>query len=299
MNGESTTRDESPSSSRKQRGRPRREQIEKDALSKVSKSNLPKSVSTRFLQKMALLKVYFSRYRELMLQNKRKLKLKSFNFDEYLSKYIKSTVPLTAVPANDHDGDEVYEKRIAFIEECSKITLTPFQNSFASRLQGLSQPPLSKQTPPYIRREYGLYPLGLQFLQEIAMVSRNRTDKHLGSTSLVRCASPIDYLTLSHSHIHQCNALLQRLFWPGIDIRDCVGDKTGIVALYRKLVVGVGVVTPDGYLMYLAVRPYWEGEGIGKMMLWWLTRENEKVDITLHVAADNPALVFPQFTKLT
>jgi ribosomal protein S18 acetylase RimI-like enzyme len=92
--------------------------------------------------------------------------------------------------------------------------------------------------------------------------------------------------------VRQCNALLNRLFWPSINISDCVGLKTGIVALYRKLVVGVGVITPDGYLMYLAVRPHWEGEGIGRMMLWWLIKENENLDITLHVAADNPALVF-------
>jgi ribosomal protein S18 acetylase RimI-like enzyme len=136
-----------------------------------------------------------------------------------------------------------------------------------------------------------MYPLGLQFLQEITMISRDRHDKQTGTTSLVRSASPIDYLLLSHSHVNQCNELLQRLFWPGIDIKDCIGYKTGVVALYRKLVIGVGVITPDGYLMYLAVRPYWEGEGIGRMILYWLIRENEKVDVTLHVAADNPALV--------
>ena len=103
--------------------------------------------------------------------------------------------------------------------------------------------------------------------------------------------SPPLLLPLSPLHVNQCNALLQRLFWSGINIGDCVGLKRGIVALYRKLVVGVGVMTPDGYMMYLAVRPHWENEGIGRMMLWWLVKENESVDITLHVAADNPALV--------
>lgn len=217
--------------------------------------------------------------------------MKSFNFDEYLSKYLRSSVPLTALPTPALEEGEEYEKRIAYIQECSRITSTPFQNSFASRLQGLSQPPLSKKDPSYIRREYGSYPLGLQFLQEISLVSRNRQEKESGTTTLVRSSSPIDYLPLSETHVNQCNALLQRLFWPGIDIRDCVGYKSGIVALYRKLVVGVGILTPDGYLMYLAVRPHWGGEGIGKMMLWWLIRENDSVDITLHVAADNPALV--------
>jgi len=180
---------------------------------------------------------------------------------------------------------------MAFIEQCSRITHTPYQHSFASRLNGLSQPPLSKSVPPYIRREYGLYPLGLQFLQEMAFVSRNKVDAASGAKTLVRAASPIDFLPLSQLHVNQCNALLQRLFWPGISISDCVGYKTGIVAMYRKLVVGVAVITPDGYLMYLAVRPHWGGEGIGKMMLWWLIRENENMDITLQVAADNSAMV--------
>jgi hypothetical protein len=217
--------------------------------------------------------------------------LKSFNYDDYLSKYLRSSAPLVALPREPVERGENYEKRMAFIEQCSRVTYTPYQHSFASRLNGLIQPPLSKSNPSYIRREYGAYPLGLQFLQEIAFVSRNNADAAFGTKSLVRAASPIDFLPLAETHVSQCNALLQRLFWPGISITDCIGYKTGIVALYRKLVVGVGVVTPDGYLMYLAVRPHWQGEGIGKMMLWWLIRENEKVDITLHVAADNAAMV--------
>lgn len=227
-------------------------------------------------------------------QRKRKLKVKAFNYDEYLSKYLRSSAPLVPLRVSPPEQGQDHEKRMAFFEECSRITQTPYQHSFASRLQGLFQLPLSKSATPYIRREYGVYPLGLQFLQEIAIVSRNRADAKSGVKNLVRAASPIDFLPLSTLHISQCNALLQRLFWPGISIADCVAHKSGIVALYRKLVVGVGVITSDGYLMYLAVRPHWEGEGIGRMMLWWLVRENEKVDISLHVAADNTALVIPE-----
>src|SRR5437762_5665532 len=104
------------------------------------------------------------------------MKLKVFGFDEYLTKYLRSTAPLIPIPPEGHIQGENHDRRIAFIEECIRIRQTPYENSFASRLCGLSQPPLSKQNPPYIRREYGLYPLGLQFLQEIAIVSRNRAD---------------------------------------------------------------------------------------------------------------------------
>jgi hypothetical protein len=182
----------------------------------------------------------------------------------------------------------MYEKRVGFITECEKLTSTVFENSFASRLQGLHQPPYSTSSPPYIRRDYGVYPLGLQFLQELSLVQRNRLHP---PSALVRPASSIDFLPLSQTHIPQCNSLLHRLFWPGINLLPHLGPKLGIVALYRKLVIGTGILTPDGYLMYLAVRPYWDAAGIGRMMLWWLVRENEHVDITLHCAADNPALV--------
>ena len=208
---------------------------------------------------------------------------------------------MSAVPSPTLAPEQDDEERAssAFVNECTKITYVPYENSFASRLNGLSQPPLSKAAPPYIRREYWIYPLGLQFLQEIAFVTRNKLDALNSTNTLVRSASPIDFMPLSSTHISQCNALLERLFWPGINIFDCISYRTGIVALYRKLVVGVGVVTPDGYLMYLAVRPYWEGQGLGRMMLWWLIKENDNVDISLHVAADNPALVCPTHLVLS
>jgi ribosomal protein S18 acetylase RimI-like enzyme len=218
--------------------------------------------------------------------------LKSFNFDEYLSRYLRSSYVLSAIAPAEEES-ESHPSSVAFINECARLNSTAYEHSFASRLNGLSDRPLSTSSPPYIRREYGLYPLGLQFLQEIAFISRNKPDTLNSSITPVRSASPIDFIPLAISHLNQCNALLERLFWRGINISDCISFKTGIVALYRKLVVGVGVVTPDGYLMYLAVRPHWEGQGLGRLMLWWLVKENDKVDITLHVAADNPALVLP------
>jgi ribosomal protein S18 acetylase RimI-like enzyme len=229
--------------------------------------------------------------------------LKSFNFDEYLSRYLRTSYALSAIPSitpTAEEGAEPHPSSVPFINECARLNSTAYEHSFASRLNGLSNQPRSASAPPYIRREYGLYPLGLQFLQEIAFISGKKADALNSSGNLVRSASPIDFIPLAVSHLNQCNALLESHFWPGINITDCISFKTGIVALYRKLVVGVGVVTPDGYLMYLAVRPHWKGHGLGRMMMWWLVKENDKVDITLHVAADNPALVPPfPWTHLT
>jgi hypothetical protein len=50
----------SPTSSRRTRGRPRKEIVEKENLDKMLKSNLTNDVSKRFLQKMNLLNVWSS-----------------------------------------------------------------------------------------------------------------------------------------------------------------------------------------------------------------------------------------------
>ena len=57
----SSSVDGSPSASRRARGRPRKEAIERENLSKMLNSNLTNDVSKRFLQKMSLLKVQLSK----------------------------------------------------------------------------------------------------------------------------------------------------------------------------------------------------------------------------------------------
>jgi len=55
--------DGSPSASRRARGRPRKEAIERENLAKMLNSNLTNDVSKRFLQKMNLLKAQLSKQR--------------------------------------------------------------------------------------------------------------------------------------------------------------------------------------------------------------------------------------------
>ena len=70
---EDSETDESPPSPRRARGRPRRDVIEKANLSKVLKSNVPKSVSSRFAQRMSVLKVAFDRIRSKLILEKAKI----------------------------------------------------------------------------------------------------------------------------------------------------------------------------------------------------------------------------------
>ncbi|KAI9222514.1 hypothetical protein BC828DRAFT_345961 [Blastocladiella britannica] len=104
----------------------------------------------------------------------------------------------------------------------------------------------------------------------------------------------IDYMHLRPGHVNQLNELLSDVFWPGIDVSDMLhAPECGIVAMYRRLIVGCVLATPDGYIAFVAVRPTWTGLGIGSRMMTWVC-ESLKHDVTLHVSANNPAVIIYQ-----
>ncbi|ODQ52288.1 hypothetical protein SAICODRAFT_35707 [Saitoella complicata NRRL Y-17804] len=174
------------------------------------------------------------------------------------------------------------------IDECHAITRTPYENSFLSRLHGISRPRGS-----LILRDTTSTPPQLFHLQEL-LLRTNPTP-----SVPIPPPSPIDYLPFSRAHLSQANALLQSLFWPGIELTDYLSLDSGIgvVALYRSLLVGCAFATPEGYISYVGTRPNWDRAGIGKFMVWYLVERLGKevgVDVTLHVRADNPAMVMYQ-----
>ena len=81
------------------------------------------------------------------------------------------------------------------------------------------------------------------------------------------------------------------------------------------MVIGVGIITPEGYISYITVHPDWRGNisnfisfyfnfplffffqsgcGIGKNLLFFLINTCTGRDITLHVSVDNPAMILYQ-----
>ncbi|TPX39697.1 hypothetical protein SeLEV6574_g07043 [Synchytrium endobioticum] len=81
----------------------------------------------------------------------------------------------------------------------------------------------------------------------------------------------IDYCHLQFWHLDQVNDLLWRVFWPGIDVAEnLMYPDYSIVAIYRRLVVG------------------------SRFMLYYLIQSLPSRDITLHVSADNPAMMLYQ-----
>ncbi|KAF9977961.1 Cysteine-rich protein 2-binding protein [Actinomortierella ambigua] len=107
--------------------------------------------------------------------------------------------------------------------------------------------------------------------------------------------APIDYCYLRKEHLSQVNETLCRRFWPGIDMTDALQyPDYSVVVLYKRLVIGCAFMTPEGYITYVAVSAGWEKAGIGQFMLYHLMQAAEGRDITLHVSANNPAMIMYQ-----
>ncbi|KAF9420891.1 Cysteine-rich protein 2-binding protein [Podila epigama] len=107
--------------------------------------------------------------------------------------------------------------------------------------------------------------------------------------------TPIDYCYFRKEHLAQVNETLCRRFWPGIDMTEALQyPEFSVVVLYKRLVVGCAFMTPEGYITYVAVSAGWEKAGIGQFMLYHLMQAANGKDITLHVSANNPAMIMYQ-----
>ncbi|KZV69314.1 hypothetical protein PENSPDRAFT_676161 [Peniophora sp. CONT] len=108
--------------------------------------------------------------------------------------------------------------------------------------------------------------------------------------------APITYVTLSAEHLPQVHDILRRTFWDGVNVGDSLNyepERATIVAVYKRLVVGVALLSSpqETYITYLAVRSGWENAQIATTMLYLLISRNPNKDFTLHVSANNPAML--------
>ncbi|KAJ3173151.1 Cysteine-rich protein 2-binding protein [Geranomyces variabilis] len=175
------------------------------------------------------------------------------------------------------------------------ITRTPFRNSFLSRIQGYPKheitvsPYTGKPLLPQIWEscEMATSAPALQTLHAV-------TGMHIkadGTTSY-----PVTFQYLNAALLPDVDALLSATFWPGISVKEALQypDFTIVATHARRLVVAVAIMTPDGYLSYIAVRPGWEGAGLARFMLFHLIQTIPGRDITLHVSANNKAMLLYQ-----
>ncbi|KAI0029550.1 hypothetical protein K488DRAFT_56106 [Vararia minispora EC-137] len=108
--------------------------------------------------------------------------------------------------------------------------------------------------------------------------------------------APITYVTLTPAHLPQVHDLLRRTFWEGVNVDDALQygpEKATIIATYKHLVVGCAFLSSpeETYITYLTVRAGWEQAQIATTMLYHLISRNPKKDITLHVSANNSAML--------
>ncbi|KAM4041911.1 cysteine-rich protein 2-binding protein isoform 2-T2 [Anomaloglossus baeobatrachus] len=148
---------------------------------------------------------------------------------------------------------------------------------------------------PYIRRDYETRPCRLQLLAQIGAYA-HRNDPSWEAEP----QSPIDYSYVRPGHVPTINSICHEFFWPGIDVSECLQyPDFSVVVLYKKVIIAFGFMVPDvkyneAYISFLFVHPEWRRAGIATFMIYHLIQTCMGKDVTLHVSANNPAMLLYQ-----
>ncbi|KAI6010867.1 hypothetical protein F5J12DRAFT_718758 [Pisolithus orientalis] len=190
----------------------------------------------------------------------------------------------------------------AVIDHLRTIQSTRYENSFASRLYG-SRP---RKVPGLIAVDWETHTPWMNLLEDI---HEHYSLVHAERDQPGRMRIPITYTSLQPHHLSQVHDLLTRVFWDGINISDSLKyspERCTVIATYGHLVVGVALLSSpqETYITYLAVRVGWDNSQIAAYaspesltdwvdttMLYHLISLNPHRDITLHVSANNPAML--------
>ncbi|KAH8391933.1 hypothetical protein KR215_009992, partial [Drosophila sulfurigaster] len=225
-------------------------------------------------------------YRKLCVRKwKREHNQPIFNLDEHIDPVARARLQLGKQQAQILDRYQLLEKGNPDI-----------RSSFYARIVGnseyeLFESPYTKRVlHPFIYRSQKIAPPWLRLMCEL----QHRVNKTHPSRAT------IDLCYVRPQHIPAVNALLQNVFWPGIDVSECLSyPDYSVVALYKKLVIGCGFLVPDvgyneAYISFMAVRHNWQRSGIASLMLYHLIQTCMSKDITLHVSASNSAVMLYQ-----
>lgn len=177
----------------------------------------------------------------------------------------------------------------SILNSLKSIRTTPYEMSFLSRLCG-HRPSTGS----------GLVAVDWEtrspWMELMTDVREHYSYAHPASSQSPEVSIPIRYVSLQPSHLQQVHELLARVFWDGIDVSDLLQsspERCSVIAMYGKIVIGVALLSSpqEAYITYLAVRAGWHNSQIATTMLYHLIMLNPHRDITLHVAANNPAML--------
>ncbi|XP_031623177.1 cysteine-rich protein 2-binding protein [Contarinia nasturtii] len=229
-------------------------------------------------------------YRKLCVRKmQRSLGLSVFNVDKFNKRSVQTSKQTTQPAVLDR-----FHHLIAGSGDFSLGKRT--DNTFMARLAGsctydlFISPHTERILHPFIYRNDSCVPPWVKLLCELQY--------EVNGTMPSRAS--IDFCYVRPQHIAAVNGLLQRMFWPGIDMSECLSyPDFSVVALYKKLVIGCAFLVPDvghneAYVSFMAVRPGWQRAGIATFMLYHLTQTCMGKDFTLHVSANNPAICLYQ-----
>ncbi|KAL1006201.1 hypothetical protein UPYG_G00069170 [Umbra pygmaea] len=161
--------------------------------------------------------------------------------------------------------------------------------------QGIKSPYTSRTLKPFIRRDYENKPMKLKLLAEIRAYPHRKNPCWVPEPE-----APIDYCYVRPNHIPSVNSMCNDIFWPGVDLSECLQyPDFSVVVLYKKVVIGFGFMVPDvkyneAYISFLLVHPEWRRAGIATFMIYHLIQTCMGKDVTLHVSASNPAMLLYQ-----
>lgn len=139
--------------------------------------------------------------------------------------------------------------------------------------------------PGFVHRETEKFPPRLILLQQI----RTSDEDH------DRADESIDICHLRKEHVDQVNRLLRSNFWPSIDISESLEwPDYCFTLLYRKLVIGCAICSPEGYLSYIFIHPDWRRQNYAARLLYAVVKATGRKDVTVHVAVGNQAMMMYQ-----
>ena len=309
--------DDEKEASEAKRLRPMQTYEERLLLEKLNKIDSPDPRARRLRRKL------------LLNHKKRQYSLQVFDLDNVIANSLNTvshyvlengectSVLQPSVEKNEPKFEEAKkpQKRTRFVKHgriLDRFMMQPVsqkpvkQVTFLGRLIGcnpsalnraITSPYTSRVLKPFIRRDFEAMPMKLKLLREIcAWFKRKFPTQELPPVVF----GSIDYCYVQPHHIPGVNALCREFFWPGIDLSECLQypDFTCVV-LYKKLIIGCAFMVPDvkcneAYISFVIVHPDWRRAGIGSFMIYHLIQTCLGKDVTLHVSANNPAMLLYQ-----